>query len=866
MKKIICSLILALSLLPMLCYATTVDTKLTVNENNVLKTSSKNMLGINDNWGTNVLYTGGLTKTVLSDNYKNTVFSSGVSLNQNRMAGADAHAFYWKDSLGPLEERANGSNLGLVEWIKFNKEMNPDIALTFTLNIHDSLENHKDLVRFLLLNPDDPNAVDSNGFNWAKYRVELGIKEPVDIKTFEIGNEVYYNYVEGCNDVGNVSDDVVIAGVENYIADCKEIIAAMKSVKEDINFSAATFSYTKRTAENTKAWNQRLIEALYEDCSYFVHHEYYFDYNFFWITKQIKGRLLDIIEDLPVSEEEKPKVYISEYGYWMERNLDNFNDGTSLYGTLANAKFLNFLMDMPYIEMANIHVTNEDVSSDEYWLSGWDLFRFYEDGKIYVTGPAEMLKIFNSAVGNGESANVVESTLSKKSFLSTNKYLGEYSNYIDTSTEPENKDIMNVSAHTTSDGGLNLLFVNSSETVEHKVSMSFKKSYKLHEVEILTSESISDNNLPESSDKLYTKRYLVNDTTTLSSYTIPAKSIVLLKLRPLNETTQEKDNIEFTCDFNITNNNVTVYDNFGIRLSLYENETMSKQSDCDLYIIKNDITPEEFMEDIQSNIDKIVYTSNSDIVRNYLYYDVTMPEDAQAGNYYAIIGKPAEGFYKSVSFKYAHKADTSALTILDAKADKDLPQVNIQYNSDFENEPVVIRIIKKTDREEIDRDIVCTEVINASKAGTYKAIMPDDALTGIYTAEILWFNKGVQKKAKYDFEYENKEHKVALLTLPSDSNGNAVVFVNIADANELNFKLANRTNEDITIDVIVAAFDKDDGLKKCYKTNGISIDAFSSTDAKISLDEAVNLAEVDYIRIFVWDKDITPLTNAIYIK
>lgn len=165
-------------------------------------------------------------------------------------------------------------------------------------------------------------------------------------------------------------------------------------------------------------WNSRLIDALAEDCRYIVHHQYYLDYNFYWIEMQLRERLFKYLDQ--VEESKRPTVYMSEYGYWMEgaklpNSMSYLTKGTSLFGTLTNAKFLNNLMNMKNVEMANINTTFEEISTAEQRGPGWDLFRIFDDSNIYATGPTEMLKIFNEAIGNGrEGENVVKTILSSE--------------------------------------------------------------------------------------------------------------------------------------------------------------------------------------------------------------------------------------------------------------------------------------------------------------------------------------------------------------------------------------------------------------------------------------------------------------------
>lgn len=873
MKKILCVVVLLL-LCTGVCHAETVTTNLTVREYKTVKTATTDFLGINDTWSAGKLYADSANSVTLSKKYKDVVHSNGISLNLMRMAGADAHNFNWKDSLGPLQERANGSNLGLVEWILFNKELNPDVELTFTLNIiEDSLTDHKDLVRFLLLEPADANATDENGFNWAQYRVDLGIKEPVNIKIFELGNEVYYNYVEGCSEKITVSDSNVSAGVEEYIADCKEIIAAMKSVKSDIKFSAAAFSYAEATKGNAEAWNSRLVEELYTDCAYFTHHQYFFDYNFYWINSQLENRLLSYIDDLPVSDSKKPRVYLSEYGYWMDKSLDNKRDGTNLSGTLTMAKYLNFLFNAPYVELANVHVTNEGISSDENWHSGWDLFRYYDDGKIYATVPTEMLKIFDEALENTVSSNnVVEAVLS-----GSNNYWGNFSNF--PNDENTAVGLLNASAFKTN-SGINVLLVNSSETVEHQLSLSFKssifssKKYRLVEEVILTSDQLSDNNLPGSEHQVYTKRYAVNNTGELKQYKVPAKSIVLLKLVPKSDTntTNLTDSIRFIGEHSISNGNVYVGKNFGIQLSFNENDPEAAISDMDLYIINDSVSPADFSASPESYLNEVVYTGTSPINRNYLYYDITMSETVANGKYYAMIGNLFDGSYTTIPFYYSHSSTPKTVSNLQvdtisAKNDSDSYSISYHAETNFTGDPIAVTVYKKNDSGIVEPGIVYAGQLTSTHTINETIQIPAASVGGEYVLELMWENNGAMEYLSTEFEFVKADELLTILEYPTDENANAVTIENIVSAKTAYVTLKNNTSALVKASVLIAQYSPNGNLVSAnFGTKEIPANSDSIT-AEVALSGMKPVEAGGYIKVFIWkDDNLSPQTNVTYVK
>lgn len=871
MKKVLFALFFGLFLCTNICYAQTVQTNLEIDEYKTIKSATTGFLGINDTWRAGRLYTDSSMELTLSDKYKNAVHSFGVPLNQVRMAGADAHSFNWKDSLGPLEERANGSNLGLVEWIKFNKELNPDVSLTFTINIiEDTIKDHKDLIRFLLLKPDDANAVDEDGFNWAQYRVDLGIKEPVNIKLFELGNEVYYDYVEACAQKVTAPTEDVIAGVEKYISDCKEIINAMKGVKSDIAFSAVTFSYSQATRDNARAWNSRIVAELYRDCAYFTHHEYYFDYNFYWITLRLKERLLDYIDALPVADSEKPHVYISEYGYWMDKSLDNKRDGTCLSGTLTMAKYLNFIINTPRVELANVHVTNEGISSDEYWHSGWDLFRYYDDGKIYSTVPTEMFKIFNMALENNTENEVISAKLS----ADDHNYWANYLSY--PNGENTEKGLLNVSAFKTNDGGINLLFVNSSADVEHELNISYKnaslsgKKYKLAEKAILTSEQLTDNNLPDSDNLVYVKRYIENNNDEFKDCTVPAKSILLLKLIPLNNT-YAKETIKFVGEHKESGDNVQVGKNFGIQMPLYENADESAASNMDLYIIKDTVSPDKFIESPGAYMDDIVYMGSSEVKRNYVYYDVVMPDNTADGGFYAIVGNLQKNLYSIADFYYS-KDEKSISDIrveaISKRTDKDSYSLTYSAAANFEDVPVVVKVYKKSGAGMVEQGIVHIGRVMAENKINKQIEIPAGSVAGEYTIELMWEDRGNMKSVTQDFNFEKIDELVSIFELPTNEKNEIITLENISSAEKLFVTLKNNTPNPVNVFAVVAEYDgASDSLVSANVGRKELMSNADSTTMEISLEGIKPVETGGYIKIFVWrDDSVSPLTNVTYVK
>jgi hypothetical protein len=863
-----------------------VNTNLKIEEDIIIKPSTKSMLGINDEWKSAPLYLGDQVSTKTSKRYLDMINSNCIPINQIRMSGYGSNNFYWKDSLGPMGERKNDNNLGLVEWIKSNMAVNPNVDFTFTINIcNDTIENHADLVRFLTLMPEDENAIGSDGVNWAQRRIDLGIPEPVRIKAFELGNEVYHRYCD-LEINPTPTEERVIEGVNNYIVDCKNAINAMVEVNPNIAFAVADFSYSKANAITASAWNSRLVESLGEECDYIVHHEYFFDYNFYWFEQQLKNRLFKYI-DL-IEESKRPAVYVSEYGYWMESaglpdSMNWLPNGTSLFGTLTDAKFLNNLMNMKYVEMANIHTTFENISTAEQWGPGWDLFRIFDDGNIYATGPTEMLKIFNEAVGSGrEGENVVKTTLSTKS--DDNIYYSGYSNFPMGENTPVG--LLTVSAHTTSDGGLNLILVNSNDTITHDITAEFKKGYKLKEEIILTSDYLTDNNIIGSPDILYAKRNLINSDIVFSRYTMPSKSIVVLKLLPINAHygSEQKMLASFGNILNIKDDIPTVGNHFSLTCELYENKAMASMDNIILLIPKSDVPVENVIDNLAENMQNLYHIDQVKVKRNIAYFKVSLPRDTPPGLYHAIVGNLSDGRYEVVDFYY-DSTDTTTKEINWIKFknvtnydelpfvsnDDYLVQAEILFGMGFEiGESCGIKVTRGIQQEKSDRETVNVGIIKASPGtiGNYDFYMPLDAISGNYTLSVEYLDlNGCKQEKNVSFYFNKPDEEISLITVPKNQEEQEITFNNISSASSVNFTVKSNSEKDISLMAILAFYESNDKLLTCAIDDTKTVMSGSTADISIILPHLAEIENCESILIFLWDKENqSPYSNVYYIK
>lgn len=892
----------------MICtgYAETVTTYVTVDENTVVKPSQKSMIGMGDTWDSWRMYLGNETSTETSKQYLDMINGYKIPINQQRMSGADSHDFFWKDTLGSMDKRGDGSpfsrNFGLVEWIKSVKAVNEEADFTFAVNvIYDSVENNADLVRFLTLMPDHPNAVGSDGINWAQKRIDLGITEPVNIKLFELGNEVYNIYCP-------ISDDHTVTSQEaeecadKYIADCKENINAMKAVNPDIVFAMCGYSSGNGGKTAAVSWNKRILEMLNDDCDYIVDHKYYHDYSYWDIHEQIKARFIEPMDELGISAEDRPKLYYSEYGCWVEgvseeNSMSYLPWATSLRGALADARFLNgLLINCPYVDMATLFCSSgAAINTAEQWGAGFSIFRIFDDGKVYATSPAEMLKIFNEAVGDGNvGENVVKTTLSVNTSdgVREHSYFSGWNNYPykDEKNPYGNAEtpagVLTVSSHTTAEGGLNLILVNSHNTVGHNMVPVFKNSYKLKEELILTSDSLTDNNIPITPDKVYTKRNLINSADKFGNYYVKPKSIIVLKLVPMNYEYAEKN------DMIVNFINQSGYEGdvpavgvgkFGLNCEMYNNGSMADVDHAVLLIPKQGVAVTDVINNLENSFDKLCYIGQSDVKRNMAYFNINLGNEPE-GTYQAIVGNFVDENYKILDFYYRGSGKTKAIEDIAFKNEVSvdgnslisnpeyLVKTQIKFNSEFDkDEPCKVTVLRGTPSEIVDREVVNTGYINAlpNQAVSYNFYMPTDALNGNYTMRIEFVeHNGEKKVVNKEFNFNKPNEQLSLVAMPKNQEGSEITRENILQTQKIKLQVKDNNLLETAPEfkAITAFYGKNKQLIYAKMSDEITVVKGESVNVEILLSDISGLTDVDYIAVYLFGKDVKPYSNVYYIK
>lgn len=313
----------------------------------------------------------------------------GIPMPLNRVAGSDAMRFRWKQAIGPESERTPmklwpwGKEakivVGPIEFEQWLRSIDPKAGTAWVLNIfQETAKDHADLVEFLTGEPGKPRGE----IDWAKRRVELGLKDPVNVEIWEIGNEVDWDSKEKWTSV-------------EYVEECRKTIKAIRAVnpKAKIAVHALTAPWSPTHKEFPGAswagWHRNLLKALGTEIDYISFHPYYNGHP----TSLLETYLDRIRDDIKqITGDNRIRVYISEHARWPSMPKTgpwnvNWYQTHCLDGCLATGQFLVRCITRPEITAASYHAA---ISAGPWGV----LYRDKTSGKLYPTGIAELFRLF----------------------------------------------------------------------------------------------------------------------------------------------------------------------------------------------------------------------------------------------------------------------------------------------------------------------------------------------------------------------------------------------------------------------------------------------------------------------------------------
>lgn len=379
--------------------------QLTVDESTVIKSVTSDMFGTNFEWGG--YNNGGKFYVKETTNEINPEFVNAVRdmLPLCRMAGNSANKMYWKNAVGKYpDERQNLQfwefepmkiSFGPVEWVRATQAAQSDARYVYTLNAKDTAENNADLIRFMTLMPDDPNAVGSDGINWAQRRIDYGIENPVPVMAWEIGNEL-----------DSESNGAYTA--EQYAGVCRTMTDAARAVNPDIKISVNTVTAYDGDDD---AWLAPVLKECAKDIDYVSLHYYYDPQD----MKAVDERLDSVKAAIDKYAGGKDiKIIMSEQAS-MRYTEDESDELRRYYlphtmrGVMGTAEYFMRSMLHSELEAAVCHAT---------YSSSWATL-YPEDGTVKRTATGDLLRIFSqNLVGDALKCTVGNFAKGKNSDIS----------------------------------------------------------------------------------------------------------------------------------------------------------------------------------------------------------------------------------------------------------------------------------------------------------------------------------------------------------------------------------------------------------------------------------------------------------------
>ena len=540
----------------------------------VIKTIPDDMYGISTDWS-------------VDNNYIVTDYEGGdLSPNENflramseyklpvvRLGEGASDTFQWKQAVGPLEQRGDQTLWGQtgkvvagpVETINTMQAIDPDAAFTVTINIEtDTAESAADYAEFL---------TGDVSTEWGAKRAEYGHPDPVPVKVYEIGNEV---------DLDSVMT------VDEYIAACKEYIAAVKAVDTDARFAVHTSTgiYNKyQWDEPGDPWHIDILSdaALAEEIDYIAVHTYYSDYK-----NEVMDEVMNAVQaDIErITGADRIKIYLSEYALSIYEVGGVKTNPHNMEGILETANILSRMAWHDGVEMATYH----GIDSSE-WKN---IVTDSASGQMMLNGIGNLLKLFKE-YGVGDALDTDFTGFSN----------GTRSTVTGIAVRPE-------------DNRLNLIFTNKtgSDQVVH-ITYSDQGAYKKVQETIISADTL-EADISEEKKEIAVNKYAYADGGSVVSYTIPAYSVCGVALeKETDETVETLYSEEFSAgtlpegytavlndpygDLSVNvQNGVLVLDGYSDSGATYENSYVYLPESVNTftsYTLEADVTVNEYTND-----------------------------------------------------------------------------------------------------------------------------------------------------------------------------------------------------------------------------------------------------------------------------
>jgi len=377
-----------------------------VKESVVTNSVSKLMYGTNYEWGSatgndgNVGYIWDMEGNPMDLNSA----MKGYKLPFNRMAGTSANYFLWKNQIksspdgGMYKHTIVSSSVddtytprrfgkyaefrgGIDTWIKTIYNVDPEASFVYVVNfLWDDIENVADVVEYMT---GDGSFNHNGGINWAEVRKSSGLKEPIDVVCWELGNEV----------------DLSGVGIDTYIAGCRKAIAAIRSVDPDALIGAHIA--TSDTGAVGADWVRNVLKEMGDQIDLLFMHKYYGVQD---VSRICEPQVYNVLKDLEqFGYADRIKIVYSEHA--TAPTTTNYPDRStawpqtrSMGAVLNECDYFSRMWKYPSVIAANYHA---------FAGGPWSYLYYDVDGKLKTTAVCDLMDLY-AKKGVGE---VVDNTL-----------------------------------------------------------------------------------------------------------------------------------------------------------------------------------------------------------------------------------------------------------------------------------------------------------------------------------------------------------------------------------------------------------------------------------------------------------------------
>lgn len=486
----------------------TIEVAITAYESKVVGTTEeRDILGVCLEWGDG---NSGFMKSNESLEFSEDYLELLPELRESgiyntRTAGGSLNLWDWKTSIGEYSKRKIGgdmwcftrpSNYGPIEWVKQFTDINPDCTFTVGLNVmQDSPEDLADYAEFML---------GDETTEWGKKRIELGVKDPVKVGAFELGNEM---------------DGWLGQDYKEYNRLCLATIHAIRERFPEAKFMMVGKSYPNPFPLDDMSWRIWTIEtakALGEYCDYVSFHPYYDGE-----TMARTERYLNVIQqDLKsVWPDKEFKFGFTEAAVWPRTIGDGTNQEVTrllgsqtqmLTGVLSLADFLTRCFKRGDVWSSNNFCW---AANDNSLLNDWGMLgRGVNEQKWYVSGVLKLYNIYDKMLGEKIIYSFAESD---------NKYAiheHEESKYSCLVTQNGDDELM-------------LIMTNKTAAKKFHNTFNFEHDYTLVEETVFTAPDMESRIEGKDTADVFTTTTTPMNVKNFKEYTMPEQSVVFLRLQ-----------------------------------------------------------------------------------------------------------------------------------------------------------------------------------------------------------------------------------------------------------------------------------------------------------------------------------------------